>query len=87
MRPEEEMILCFVKAGVLMRSLAFCIMGAAETSKAFDEFIALADKIRLFIKRATGKDDEAVADLAMDLIQNERLATAFVRENVAALAS
>lgn len=70
-----------------MRSLTFCIMGAAETSKAFDEFIALADKIRLFIKRATGKDDEAVADLAMDLIQNERLATAFVRENVAALAS
>ena len=42
MRPEEEMILCFVKAGALMRSLTFCIMGAAETSKAFDEFIALA---------------------------------------------
>lgn len=87
MRPEEEMILCFVKAGALMRSLTFCIMGAADTGKAFDEFIALADKIRPFIKRATGKDDEAVADLAMDLIQNERLATAFVRENAAALAS
>ena len=87
MRPEEEMILCFVKAGALMRSLTFCIMGAADTSKAFDEFLTLADKIRPFIKQATGKDDEAVADLAMDLIQNERLAAAFVRDNVAALAS
>lgn len=87
MRPEEEMILCFVKAGVIFRSLTFCIMGADDTGKAFDEFVALADKIRPFIKRATGKDDGAVADLAMDLIQNERLATAFVRENVAALAS
>ena len=87
MRPEEEMILCFVKAEALMRTLAFCVMGAADTGKAFDEFLALADKIRPFIKRATGKDDEAVADLAMELIQNQSRAAAFVRENVAALAS
>ena len=44
MRPEEEMILCFVKAGALMRSLTFCIMGAADTSKAFDEFLKALDR-------------------------------------------
>lgn len=87
MCPEEEMILCFAKAGVLLRSLSCCIMGAVDTSKALDEFVSLADKIRPFIERATGKYCEAVADLAMELIQNERLAADFVRENVAALTS
>ena len=87
MRPEEEMILCFVKAGALMYSIIFSDMGAADADKAFDEFLALADKIMPFIKRATSKDDEAAAYLAADLIQNERLAAAFVRENIAAIAS
>ena len=87
MCPEEEMMLCFVKAGALLRTLSCCIMGAVDTGKALDEFVSLADKIRPFIERATGKDCEAVADLAMELIQNERLAAAFVRENVAVLTS
>lgn len=87
MRPEEDMMLCFIKAGALMRSLTSCVMGAADTSKAFDEFLVLADKIKSFIKRATGKDDKAVADLVIDLIQNEQLAAVFVRENIATLTS
>lgn len=87
MQPEEDMILCFVKAGALVRSLTSCVMGTADTSKAFDEFLVIADKIKPFIKRATGKDDEAVADLAIDLIQNEQLAAVFIRENIASLAS
>lgn len=82
MSSEEEMILCFVKAGVLMRSLTSCITGATDTNKALDEFLVLADKIRSFIKQATGKDDETVADMEMELIQNERLAALFVYENI-----
>lgn len=85
MPPEQEMNLCFIKAGAIFRSLSFCVMETGDTSAAFDEFVALADKIRPFIEQATGKTGDAVADLAMELIQNERRAAAFVRENLAAL--
>lgn len=82
MNSEEEMMLCFVKAGVLMRSLAFCTMDTTDTSKTLDEFLVLADKIRSFIKQATGKDNNTVSDMEMELIQDERLAALFVYENI-----
>ena len=87
MSPEEEMYLCFIKAGVIFRSLSFCAMGTSDTKAAFDEFFALANEIRSFIERATGKTGDIIADLAMNLIQDEGRAAAFVRENLAALLS
>lgn len=83
---EDEMIFCFEKARILIRSITLCTMGTDDTTEMFDELLSIIDKIRMFIKLSTNRDNEAVADLAVSLIQDAALSTAFVRENASILA-
>lgn len=87
MQSEDEMKYNCIKACALMHSLAFCAMGEAEMQITLDKFSVFAEKIMLFLKKVTSKDDGDIVDLAMELIQNEQRAVTFIRENVSALAS
>lgn len=87
MLSEEEMLMCFIEAGVIVRRMTLYVMGMADTIAALNEFFALAERIRPFIRRATGKEGDDLADLAMELIRDENLAAVFIRENVTALIS